>query len=184
MKLCFEVSGNTYPHRTFLRERGYKWDPAKKVWVGEFDYSKERNDHEVKELRKLDLNVLWQDSEEYKFFNKESKPSPTSAPKELPATIGEWTHDQMRELLMKDDRAVAAALVAIYNKQTEDEKRASDTYISNGVGFRANHAKRGSYYAKWIISGRALSGDHVDKGRKIALFYVQQLIDLANKKRG
>lgn len=92
-----------------------------------------------------------------------------------------WTKEQILEKLETRDRWVEKAIVAIYNRQTESEKRCEDTNEHNKVGFSSFHAKRGTYYAKWILSGKRLSGVHVEKARKLIKHYVRQLVELANR---
>ena len=79
----------------------------------------------------------------------------------------------------KRDLAVERAIVAIYNRQTEDEKHCEKTIHSNGIGFTGADDKMGSYLAKWILSGKHLTGRFLDKGRTIALKYRAQLADIA-----
>ena len=83
--------------------------------------------------------------------------------------------NQVRQLLLSNTRAVERALMALYHCQTLDEQRSSNTTESNGKGFNAFDAELGSYYARWCISGRHLTGYHVGKARTIALRYVGQL---------
>ena len=92
-----------------------------------------------------------------------------------------WTKDQIQHLLNTNDRAVEKAIVAIYNRQTLDEKQASDTRHTNHRGFRSNHANKGSYYARWVNSGKHLSGHHLMNARKIAMQYHRQLCEIANQ---
>lgn len=94
--------------------------------------------------------------------------------------VGNWNRAKIEKLLRTNNTAVERAIVAIYDRQTADEKAVSDTKHTNSRGFSAAHAKRGSYYARWIRGGRRLSGEHIDKGREIALHYTQQLADIAN----
>jgi hypothetical protein len=82
-------------------------------------------------------------------------------------------------LLAENDRAVERAIVAIYRRQTEDEKEIRDTRHRNGRGFRVNHAKSGSRYAEWVIKGNRLTGEHLTHAREIAFFYIQQLTEVA-----
>ena len=86
-------------------------------------------------------------------------------------------------LLARNDRAVEAAMVALYREQTEDEKTTSTTKHSNGRGFNFNHAERGTYYAKWVLSGRTLTGHHLDAARRMATFYARQLGEIAERKK-
>jgi hypothetical protein len=82
-------------------------------------------------------------------------------------------------LLTMNDRAVERAIVAIYNRQTADEKSSQNTTHSNGVGFSGADASLGSYYAKWILSGRNLTGNHLSKARMMSQKYVRQLVEIA-----
>jgi hypothetical protein len=91
-----------------------------------------------------------------------------------------WNRDSIAKLLHTSDRAVERAIVAIYDRQTQDEKATSDTKHTNHRGFRSNHASKGSYYARWVNSGRRLSGFHLENARKIALHYTRQLAEIAD----
>lgn len=93
-----------------------------------------------------------------------------------------WTKDKIAALLKSNDRAVEKAMVSLYDRQTQDEKRDSSTRHDNKRGFRANHASKGSYYARWVLGGRRLTGHHLANARSIALHYTQQLVDEANAK--
>lgn len=97
-------------------------------------------------------------------------------------TVFMWTKERIAHLLRTSDRAVERAMVAIYDRQTQDEKQVSDTRHTNRRGFTAAHAKRGSYFARWVLGGRRLSGHHLDRARQIALHYTAQLAEVANVK--
>lgn len=83
-------------------------------------------------------------------------------------------------MLDSSDEAVEKAIVAIFNRQTEDEKRGKSTIHSNGVGFSGYDAGTGTYYAKWILAGNKLTRHHLVKGRKMAHKYVRQLSEIAS----
>lgn len=85
-------------------------------------------------------------------------------------------------LLTMNDRAVERAILAIYNRQTYDEQVSSDTKHSNGIGFSGADARLGTYYAKWILSGKNLSGNHLDNARMMSHKYVRQLCEIATAK--
>ena len=93
-----------------------------------------------------------------------------------------WNEAKIRKLLNESNTAVERAIVAIFDRQTADEKATSDTRHTNRRGFSACHAKRGSYYGRWVKSGKRLTGDHLTKAREIALHYVSQLLDIATTK--
>lgn len=93
-----------------------------------------------------------------------------------------WTRDQINELIRSNDRAVERGIVQLFNLQTADERRSECTTLHNGVGFNSCSARSGTYYAKWILSGRNLTGVHLEKARKIVLKHSRQLVDIANAK--
>jgi hypothetical protein len=87
--------------------------------------------------------------------------------------------EEIKGLLMSNDRAVERAMVTLYHRQTVSEQHTSSTTESNGRGFNAFHAERGTYYAKWVISGRRLTGHHLSSARKMACYYARQLAELS-----
>lgn len=93
----------------------------------------------------------------------------------------EMNKAQVVSLLMSNDRAVERAMVALYNRQTVDEQRTSSTSHLNGRGFNAFHAERGTYWAKWVMSGRRLTGKHLDGARRMACHYARQLAELSQQ---
>jgi len=93
-----------------------------------------------------------------------------------------YTKEKIKELIVTSDKAVERGLVAIFNLQTFDERKSEETREKNGVGFSAFDAPIGSYYAKWIKSGKHLNGRHLIKARKLILKYIGQLTKIANKK--
>ena len=94
----------------------------------------------------------------------------------------QYTVDQIKNLLNTNNVAVNRAMVALYNEQTEDEKAVGNTRNTNGRGFSYRTAPKGTYYAKWVLSGKSLTGYHLENARKIALFHAKQLTNLANAK--
>jgi hypothetical protein len=104
-----------------------------------------------------------------------------------------WTKATIQHLLNTNDLAVERAIVAIYDRQTQDEKVASCTKHHNARGFRKNHDHTGSYFARIILKGwRQPEGKkHVHlnpvkltKARGIVLHYGRQLAEIANAKQG
>jgi hypothetical protein len=91
-----------------------------------------------------------------------------------------WTEEEIVELLEKSNKAVDRAVVAIFNRQTQDEKVVEDTKHCNSIGFSASDAHRGSYWAKWVLRGKALTGKHLEDARKTMRKYRKQLVDIAN----
>lgn len=71
---------------------------------------------------------------------------------------------------------VERAILAVYRNQTKDEQATGSTRWRNGLGFNGRDARYGSYLARWIRSGRQLSGKHLDRARKMATKYSGQLV--------
>lgn len=82
----------------------------------------------------------------------------------------------------KGRRAVQRAMVVLYNRQTQEEQASDSTHKLNNIGFSGADARLGSYYARWVLSGRDLSGSHLERARKMALKYRRQLLDEAIQK--
>jgi hypothetical protein len=101
---------------------------------------------------------------------------------EVNMSIAKNDPNYIKWLLLMNDRAVEKAIVAIYNRQTVDEKSIQGTTHNNKVGFSSADARKGSYYAKWVLSGKNLTGKHLDKAREIANKYVRQLCEIATQK--
>ena len=88
-----------------------------------------------------------------------------------------WIPSTIKALLVTSNKAVERAIVALYRRQTSSEQVRRTTTKSNSVGFSAAHASKGTYYARWILSGRCLTGYHLANARKIAMHYTSQLAD-------
>jgi hypothetical protein len=91
-----------------------------------------------------------------------------------------WTRAEIDAKLHTDPRWVERAMVRLFELQTYDEQRADQTKHHNNRGFCGWAAKRGSYYARWVKSGKRLNFYHLKRARKIALKHSRQLVDTAN----
>jgi hypothetical protein len=58
---------------------------------------------------------------------------------------------------------IGRALVAIFNRQTEDEKGSNDTKYHNNMGFTGGDAKGGSLSAKYYLKHKRLEQWQVDR---------------------
>lgn len=94
----------------------------------------------------------------------------------------ELSRNSIKRLLETDNRAVERAMIVLYDRQTADEKQTSDTRHTNRRGFSSAHASKGSYYARWVLGGRHLTGRHLDNARKIACHYTAQLLSASQEK--
>lgn len=90
-----------------------------------------------------------------------------------------WTVEKIVTLLNTNNLAVERGIVAIYNRQTADEKRVQHTIHNNKIGFSAPDGKKGTYFARWILSGRNLTGHHLVAARRLAIKYRAQLLNIA-----
>lgn len=93
-----------------------------------------------------------------------------------------WDKTSIQRLLAENDKAVARAVVAIYQRQTDEEKSSQATVKENGVGFNQADARRGAYYAGYIATSGRLTGRHLAIGRKMMMKYWRQLAEIANEK--
>jgi hypothetical protein len=93
-----------------------------------------------------------------------------------------WNKETVTTLLMSNSKAVEHAILVVYKNQTADEQRSETVKYHNGEGFLPMHARRGTYYANWINSGKHLNGRHLEIARTMTLKYTRQLIDAINAK--
>ena len=89
----------------------------------------------------------------------------------------------------RSDVFVERAILAIYERQTADEKVVGITTDDNGVGFSGCHSEIGSSFAEQILAnkygnddGRRLSPKQMAVARKIARRYSRQLIEIADER--
>lgn len=91
-----------------------------------------------------------------------------------------WTKDEIKSMLNANDKAVARGVVAIYNRQTNEEKFCDDTHESNGVGFNKFDAELMSSIARWFTSHGYLTDKQTAIARKKIMKYAGQLTEIAN----
>lgn len=92
------------------------------------------------------------------------------------------TKASIKELLRTNDRAVARALVVLYDRQTQDEKRDVRTKYHNNRGFNHGDAKALSYWACLVRSGHPLFPETLKNARRRLMKYAGQLAQIANEK--
>lgn len=97
------------------------------------------------------------------------------------------TKQEIVQLLMTRDAALARALVVLNERQTQDEQRSETTKHSNQRGFNAAHAKRGTSMANFFLRTGFLTPKQMAWWRapgraggtpRIAM-YAEQLVDAA-----
>jgi len=92
-----------------------------------------------------------------------------------------WTKELVRERLERNDKWVQAAVVSIFNGQTESEKAVGATHEDNGIGFNGVDAEFLSSLATQIIKRGFLTVGQLPYARKKILKYSKQLADIANQ---
>ena len=83
--------------------------------------------------------------------------------------------DQIKSLLLSNDRAVERGMLVLLSHQTEDEQHTSSTVHSNGKGFNYHDASYGTYLARWVQGGKSLTGKHLAAARKMCIKYAKQI---------
>jgi len=92
----------------------------------------------------------------------------------------QWTEAEIKANLRKYDKWVEKAIVAIYDLQTEYEKRAHGTNRDNNVGFNKVDAGFLSDLAESYREYGGLTEAQIDAGRDAIMKYAGQLKMLAN----
>lgn len=101
----------------------------------------------------------------------------------------ELTGTQIVDMLRTNDKAVARALVVLFERQTADEQATEHTRHHNGRGFRPCHARMGTSMAKFYLQRGFLTPKQIaywrregKEGMRIAIYW-KQLLDAAHKKQ-
>lgn len=93
-----------------------------------------------------------------------------------------YSPEQIKKNLQTNQRWLERAIVVLYDYQTSDEQHAEETKHRNDVGFNSADARKLSYYAQWLKSGKHLSGNHLQKAFKVVPKYHKQILNLINEK--
>lgn len=98
-----------------------------------------------------------------------------------------WTRDEIASKLATDDRWLVRGILAIYERQTADERASQTTRHYNGIGFNAWDAGLLSSFAQQILRRQAtgrldlLSPAQIAKARPKMRKYATQLAAIANE---
>lgn len=95
-------------------------------------------------------------------------------------TAKKWTKDEIAAKLATDDKWLIRGLLAIYARQTEEEKAADTTREDNGIGFNAFDASILSDMAKQYKDWGKLTNRQLVIVRKCMKKYAGQLAKIAN----
>lgn len=99
-----------------------------------------------------------------------------------------WTPGQIVHLLNTNDIFLERSLVKLFERQTQDEKSASDAKHTNGRGFNKPDSNRLTICAKTILKnkgkgvpeGKRLLDWQLEDARPRILKYAKQLTEIAN----
>lgn len=96
------------------------------------------------------------------------------------STLKKWTKEEIRHHLEMDDRWLYRGLVAIYARQTADERNDGVTKHDNSVGFSGSDSSFLSNAARFYQQHSFLTLKHRQSVRKAMLKYAGQLAKIAN----
>lgn len=92
-----------------------------------------------------------------------------------------WTKDEIKQNLQINDKWVLHGLLALYDRQTADEKATDSTRHHNKQGFSGADADFMSSLARQARSRGCLSPKQMVFARKKVMKYAGQLTKIANK---
>ena len=87
-----------------------------------------------------------------------------------------WDKQKLKDLLMRNDKAVMRAILLLYSFQTDEEQYSSITSIKNNRGFNMWDANILTPFAKQIKEGIGLSSKQLYVARPKILKYVGQIL--------
>ncbi len=93
-----------------------------------------------------------------------------------------WKKEEIKEMLLTNDKAILRAIRVLYLLQTEDERSADSTKYHNLVGYNAIDAGFMSSLARQLDRKGTLTDKQITAARKILVKYSGQLTKVANKK--
>lgn len=94
------------------------------------------------------------------------------------------TKEQIKDLLANSDKAVARAILALYARQTADERSIGVTKVSNGAGFNAHDAPFLTSIAKALPKwGNHMTERQLAKARPMLMKYAGQLLTIAQERQ-
>jgi hypothetical protein len=88
---------------------------------------------------------------------------------------------KIKQLIATNDKAVVRAVIAIYRRQTENERVLGNTVVQNNIGFCGNDAPIMSMYARQIIDHGGLSKEQIKYARTRMIRYSRQLAEIAEQ---
>lgn len=87
----------------------------------------------------------------------------------------EWTKEKVKDLLLRNDKAVKRGLVLLYGFQTFEEQHSDTANTNNGQGFSKYDAEILSSMARQVQNGWQLSEAQINVARKRIVKYAGQI---------
>lgn len=91
-----------------------------------------------------------------------------------------WTKEEIRDMLVKSDKALIRGLMTIYSYQTAEEQAFGQTVEDNGMGFNGADAEFLTQIALSYKQYNRLTPGQIEWTRKKMLKYAGQLAQHAN----
>lgn len=93
-----------------------------------------------------------------------------------------WTIEEIKELVLTNDKMVVRSVVVLYEQQTASEQASHETCERNGVGFNGVDAPIMSSFAEFYKERGYLSNKQIAIARKKLVKYSHQLVTIANSR--
>lgn len=92
-----------------------------------------------------------------------------------------WTKEEIRDMLVKSDKALIKGMMTIYGYQTDEEQNAGQTVEDNGMGFNGLDAEFLTQMCLFYTNHGYLTPGQTEWVRKKMLKYAGQLAGHANR---
>lgn len=91
-----------------------------------------------------------------------------------------WTKEEIKVVIMRNDSQCCKALIELYNRQTADEQASGETNHQNGAGFNGLDAGILSSFAEFYLNAGFLTPRQMAVLRRKIGKYCGQLARIAN----
>ena len=93
-----------------------------------------------------------------------------------------YTKELIKEKLSSDVRWMERGVIVLLNRQTDEERKSSSTILENGRGFNGTDVRYLTWVGNYLLSGRHLSGHHIEKvGKKLPKYWKQIMEEIELK---
>ena len=90
------------------------------------------------------------------------------------------TTKKVVSLVFNNPNLIKKAILCLYARQTENERKSDCTIYLNNRGFSATDAHVGGFLARYIMQGNTLEGVFLEKSKSLVYKYRKQLTSIAN----